>query len=302
MLNRKIKRLLSLTLALSVIFTGCGAENGNGSTDNSANSSVVDSADNSTISADNSVDDDADNGTVELEDGEYTASFNTDSSMFHANEACEGKGTLKVKDGSMTLHVSLVSKKIVNLYSGTAAEAEQDKEGWLEPSTDTVTYSDGFTEEVYGFDIPVPGIDTEFDLAILGTKGKWYDHKVSVSEPEKKTEKTSLDDLKLDDGTYQVEVTLKGGSGKAGIKSPTELKVEDGRATVSIVWSSQNYDYMLMDDEKYEVVTLDGGSTFVLPVSEFDWDMPVVADTTAMSKPHEIEYTINLNSSSIKEK
>lgn len=36
-------------------------------------------------------------------------------------------------------------------------------------------------EEVYSFDVPVPTLDDEFDLALIGTKGKWYDHKVSVS-------------------------------------------------------------------------------------------------------------------------
>lgn len=117
----------------------------------------------------------------ELEDGEYTVEFNTDSSMFHVNEANEGKGVLTVKDGQMTVHVSLVSKSIVNLYPGTAKEAEQDLENVLEPTTDTVTYSDGISEEVYGFDIPVPALDTEFECAIIGTKGVWYDHMVSVS-------------------------------------------------------------------------------------------------------------------------
>ena len=97
--------------------------------------------------------------------------------MFHANEACDGKGTLTVKDGKMTFHVSLASKNIVNLFVGKAE--------LLEPTTDEVTYSDGETEEVYGFDIPVEAVDEEFDLALLGTKGTWYDHVVSISNPEK---------------------------------------------------------------------------------------------------------------------
>ena len=41
----------------------------------------------------------------------------------------------------------------------------------LEPTTDTVTYSDGESEEVYGFDIPVPALDKEFDVALIGEKG-----------------------------------------------------------------------------------------------------------------------------------
>ena len=121
-----------------------------------------------------------------LEDGTYTAKFNTDSSMFHVNEAKDGCGDLTVKGDKMTIHISLVSKKIVNLYVGTAEDAAKDGAEILEPTTDTVTYSDGTTEEVYGFDVPVEALDKEFDLAILGTKGKWYDHKVSVSDPQSK--------------------------------------------------------------------------------------------------------------------
>lgn len=120
-----------------------------------------------------------------LEDGVYTAEFDTDSSMFHVNEACEGKGTLTVKDGIMTIHVSMPSKNIVNLYPGLAEDAQKEGAELLQPTTDTVTYSDGMTEEVNGFDVPVPALDEEFDLALIGTKGTWYDHKVSVSNPEK---------------------------------------------------------------------------------------------------------------------
>ena len=121
----------------------------------------------------------------ELEDGTYTAEFKTDSGMFHVNEANDGKGTLTVKDGKMTIHVSLHSKNIVNLFVGKAKDAKKDGAELLEPTTDTVTYSNGATEEVYGFDIPVPELDKEFDVALIGTKGVWYDHKVSVTDPVK---------------------------------------------------------------------------------------------------------------------
>lgn len=121
---------------------------------------------------------------ADLEDGTYSAEFKTDSGMFHVNEACEGKGTLTVKDGKMTIHISLTSKNIVNLYPGLAKDAQKDGAKLLEPSNDKVTYSDGTSEEVYGFDVPVPALDEEFDLALIGKKGTWYDHKVSVSNPE----------------------------------------------------------------------------------------------------------------------
>ena len=118
-----------------------------------------------------------------LADGVYKATFKTDSSMFHVNEAHKGQGVLTVKDGQMTIHISLVSKNITNLFPGLKDDAQKEGAAILEPTTDTVKYDDGTTEEVYGFDVPVPALDEEFDLAILGKSGKWNDHKVVVTNP-----------------------------------------------------------------------------------------------------------------------
>ena len=235
-----------------------------------------------------------------LPDGVYTAEFNTDSSMFHANEACDGKGTLVVQDGAMTIHVSLASTSILNLFPGTAEDAQKEGAELLQPTTDTVTYSDGLSEEVYGFDIPVPALDEEFDLALIGKKGKWYDHKVSVTNPVPVEEsgKTAAD-LGLADGSYTVELAFAGGSGKAYVQSPCTLSVADGKATATVVWSSSKYDYMLVDGERYDVLTTEPGSTFEIPVAAFDTDLTVIGDTTAMSTPHEIEYTLNFASATI---
>ena len=213
----------------------------------------------------------------------------TDSSMVHANEACDGKGTLTVKDGQMTFHVSLASKKIVNLYLGSAADADANKADWLLPTTDTVTYSDGTTEEVYGYDIPLTAVDEDFALAILGTKGKWYDHTVSVRNAEPKAEEAAETPA---DGEYSVNVVLEGGSGRASVDSPAALTVADGRMTAAIVWSSPNYDYMIVDGEKYLPTNTEGNSTFEIPVAALGTPLSVVADTVAMSTPHEIEYTL----------
>ena len=120
-----------------------------------------------------------------LEDGTYEAEFKTDSGMFHVNEANDGKGVLTVKDGQMSIHISLTSKNIVNLFVGKAADAKKDGAELLQPTIDTVTYDDGTTEEVNGFDVPVKTLDKDFDLALIGTKGKWYDHTVSVTNPVK---------------------------------------------------------------------------------------------------------------------
>ena len=206
--------------------------------------------------------------------------------MFHANEACNGMGTLTVENGQMTFHVSLASKKIVNLYVGMAADAEANKTAWLIPPVDTVTYADGTTEEVYGYDIPVEALDTDFQLALLGTKGKWYDHTVSVRNAQPTMKEA------LADGAYTCDVTLEGGSGRATVESPAALTVADGKMTATIVWSSPNYDYMIVDGEKYLPTNTEGNSTFEIPVAALDTPLDVVGDTVAMSTPHEIEYTL----------
>ncbi|MDD6616121.1 MAG: hypothetical protein PUF13_08480 [Lachnospiraceae bacterium] len=245
-----------------------------------------------------------------LEDGVYSAEFDTDSSMFHVNEANEGRGVLTVKDGKMTIHVSLASKGILNLFPGLAEDAQKEGAQLLEPTEDTVTYSDGMSEEVNGFDIPVPALDEEFDVALIGKKGKWYDHKVSVSDPQKlETEELTSETqesggitafgLGLEDGVYTADVTLTGGTGKSTVESPAQVTVSGDEVTAAVIWSSPNYDYMIVDGEKYEMVNTEGNSVFEIPVAAFDTELPVIADTVAMSTPHEIEYTLNFDSSSL---
>lgn len=240
---------------------------------------------------------------AQLLDGVYTAEFSTDSSMFHVSEACDGKGTLTVKDGVMTIHISLGSKKILNLYPGLAEDAAKDGAVLLEPTTDTVTYSDGMTEEVYGFDVPVPVIGEEFDLALIGTKGKWYDHKVKVSDPvaedSREAANGSFDMSALADGSYTIELTMEGGSGRASIQSPAQLAIADGAATATLEWSSPNYDYMLVNGEKYLPVNTEGNSVFEVPVEALDAPLTMIGDTVAMSTPHEVEYTVTFHSETL---
>ena len=236
---------------------------------------------------------------AQLPDGVYTAEFSTDSSMFHVSEACDGKGTLTVKDGVMTIHISLGSKKILNLYPGLAEDAAKDGAVLLEPTTDTVTYSDGMTEEVYGFDVPVPVIGEEFDLALIGTKGKWYDHKVMVSDPVAESAADTFDLSAVEDGSYTIELTMEGGSGRASIQSPAQLAIADGAATAILEWSSPNYDYMLVNSEKYLPVNTEGNSVFEVPVEALDVPLTMIGDTVAMSTPHEVEYTVTFHSETL---
>lgn len=231
-----------------------------------------------------------------LADGVYLADFNTDSTMFHVNEVCEGKGTLTVKDGKMTIHVSLASTSILNLYPGLAEDAQKDGAELLQPSKDELTYPDGLKETVNGFDIPVPALDQEFDVALIGKKGKWYDHKVSVSNPVPQGQEA------LADGEYTVEAVLSGGTGKAKLLNPTALTVSEGKITATIVWSSSNYDYMIVNGDQYLPITTEGGSTFQIPVESLGVEIPVTADTVAMGTPHEIAYTIALQADTVSPK
>lgn len=238
-----------------------------------------------------------------LADGIYTAEFHTDSSMFHVNETCDGKGTLTVKDGEMVIHISLTSKNIVNLYPGLAEDAQKEGAQLLEPTVDTVTYDDGMSEEVNGFDVPVPALDEEFDLALIGTKGVWYDHKVSVTNATPAADDTADKNgaaVQLEDGSYTMDVTFEGGSGKAYIESPTAVTVAGDQITATVTWSSPNYDYMIVDGEKYLPVNTEGNSVFEIPVAAFDEPLTVIGDTVAMSTPHEIEYTLTFLSDTAK--
>ena len=284
-MKRAFSCIVTASLVLSLL-AGCGTSSTASSAASSAASSEAASSVASSAASEN---------TAALPDGVYTAEFDTDSSMFHANEACDGKGTLTVENGQMTFHVSLASTHIVNLYLGKAADAADHEADWLQPTTDTVTYSDGTSEEVYGFDIPVSAVDADFDLAILGTKGKWYDHVVSVRNAVEQAGTAAPAD-----GTYTCEVTLEGGSGRATVESPAALTVADGKMTATIVWSSPNYDYMLVDGEKYLPTNTEGNSTFEIPVAALDTALDVTADTVAMSTPHEIEYTLTFDSASLK--
>lgn len=288
-------------LSACLLLGGCGA--GHAADATSAESTAV--AQESTVTptesteAAETVSTETAQNEAQLPDGVYTAEFSTDSSMFHVSEACDGKGTLTIKDGVMTIHISLGSKKILNLYPGLAEDAAKEGTVLLEPTTDTVTYSDGMTEEVYGFDVPVPVIGEEFDLALIGTKGKWYDHKVKVSDPVAEGTADTFDLSTVEDGSYTIELTMEGGSGRASIQSPAQLTVADGAATATLEWSSPNYDYMLVNGEKYLPVNTEGNSVFEVPVEALDAPLTMIGDTVAMSTPHEVEYTVTFHSETL---
>ena len=226
---------------------------------------------------------------AQLKDGVYTADFKTDSSMFHVNDAYGGKGVLTVKDGKMTIHVTMPSKQIISLFCGKADAAKAPGAALIEHTVDSVTYPDGFVEKAHGFDIPVPYLGKEFDCALVGKKGKWYDHKVSVSNPVPTVK----------DGSYSADVTLSGGSGRSSVSSPAEISVQNGIIWATVIFSSPNYDYITMGGKRYDRINTEGNSTFKIPVG-LDKDIKISALTTAMSNPHLIDYILYFDGGSLK--
>ena len=98
------------------------------------------------------------------------------------------------------------------------------------------------------------------------------------------------------DGEYLVEMTLSGGSGRTKVETPAKLAVSEGNMTITVVWSSPYYTYMLVDDIKYDPVKGQAYSTFLIPVAELGADIEVQAETIAMSEPHLIDYTLHIDS------
>lgn len=131
-------------------------------------------------------------------------------------------------------------------------------------------------------------------LRLLGMCG--CSSQAFVSEQQTETVLTQEETgREVQDGTYQMEVELWGGSGRASVTSPAKVEIKDGKAVATLEWSSPNYDYMVVDGEKYLPVNTEGNSVFQIPVEAFDQDIAVIADTVAMSTPHEIEYTLNFH-------
>lgn len=229
-----------------------------------------------------------------VKDGVYEISVDSSSSMFKIT-SCQ----LAVENGAMRAKMTMGGTGYLKLYMGTGEEAVKASEQEYIPY---VEHEDG----THSFEVPVEALDMGIACSAFSkNKEKWYDRELvfrSDSLPaEAFTERVMVtaESLKLEDGIYTANVALGGGSGKASVESPATLRVEDGRVMATIVWGSANYDYMKVDGEKYELINTEGNSTFEIPVAGFDRRLPVIADTIAMSQPHEIEYTLTFDSATL---
>lgn len=232
----------------------------------------------------------------QIKDGTYEIQVDSSSSMFRI-DSCE----LTVKDGKMTAVMTMGGKGYLKVFMETGEEAVSASE------SECIPYEENKLG-LHTYTVPVEALNQPIDCAAFSKdREKWYERTLvfrASAIPVDAFEDgvvTTTASLGLEDGIYTVEAALTGGTGKASIESPTKMVVENGEAYVEITWSSANYDYMKLDDEKYELADQEGNSNFILPINVFDWNVDVIADTIAMSEPHEIEYTIVLDSESIKE-
>lgn len=229
-----------------------------------------------------------------ITDGVYEVNVDSSSSMFNITQ-CE----LTVENGQMTARMHMGGTGYLYLYMGTGEEAV---------AADASQYIP-FAEEADGthtFTVPVEALDQGIACAAFSKKKEmWYDRTLvfRLDSLPKEALKDGLyptvASLGLEDGSYTVEVTLEGGSGKAKVDSPAALRIQDGVAYATIGWSSPNYDYMRIEEEKYLPINTEGNAVFEIPVAGFDWKLTVFADTVAMSTPHEIEYTLFFDSASL---
>lgn len=233
-----------------------------------------------------------------IKDGVYEVTVDSSSSMFNI-ESCQ----LTVADGKMSAVMTMGGTGYLYLFMGTAEEAAAASEA------DYISFVEN-AEGKHTFEVPVEALDAGIDCAAFSKKKEmWYDRQLCFRADSLPMDAiaegavTTVESLGLADGEYTVEVTLEGGSGKASVSSPAQLTVENGQAYAVIIWSSPNYDYMKVDDVQYDLANeelrLQGNSAFKIPVSGFDWKMAVKADTIAMSEPHEIDYTLYFDSSTI---
>lgn len=229
---------------------------------------------------------------ADIRDGSYEITVDSSSTMFNIT-----KCTLNVSDGKMTAVMTMHGKGYLYLFMGKGDDAVES--GYIPFVEDP--------EGAHTFTVPVEALDVPVDCAAFSkNREKWYDRTLVFRSDLIPAECFAEGVLKtpaslgLSDGEYTVDVTLSGGSGRASVQSPAKLTVSGGAASAEVVWSSSNYDYMRIGEEKFLPVNTEGNSAFVIPVSCFDREITVYADTIAMSEPHEIEYRLTFDSASVK--
>lgn len=229
----------------------------------------------------------------DIKDGVYDVEVESSSSMFRIVKA-----RLTVDNGNMTAVITLGGKGYLKLFMGTGQQAVEAKEA------DYAAFAED-EEGAYTYTIQVEALNKELECTGFSKKKeKWYDHQILFDASTLPAEAlyVQLSPVVLDkaDGAYTIEVSLSGGTGKASVSSPASVTIADKQGTAVIEWSSPNYDYMIVNGVKYLPVNTEENSVFEIPIWVLDEEIEVLADTTAMSVPHEIEYTLIFHSDTLK--
>lgn len=293
-----MKKLTSAALILALLLTvGCGKSgesSESAATATTAENTVAVAGENETVPDELVIPEDMTPVTgSQIKDGTYDIKVDSSSSMFKITSC-----SLTVENGEMTAVMTMSGQGYLYVFMGKGEDASDESK--------YIPFVENENGE-HTFTVPVEALDKAIDCSAFSKKKEqWYDRTLLFnasslpSDAFKDGEITSVESLGLTDGTYMIDVTLEGGSGKATVQSPAEMIVENGSASAVIIWNSPNYDYMIVDGNKFEFSGDGENATFTIPVIGFDYKMPVTADTTAMSKPHEIEYTLFFDSSTIK--
>ncbi|MCM1269726.1 MAG: hypothetical protein NC247_03745 [Ruminococcus flavefaciens] len=293
-----MKKLTSAALILALLLTvGCGKSgesSESAATATTAENTVAVAGENETVPDELVIPDDMTPVTgSQIKDGTYDIKVDSSSSMFKITSC-----SLTVENGEMTAVMTMSGQGYLYVFMGKGEDASDESK--------YIPFVENENGE-HTFTVPVEALDKAIDCSAFSKKKEqWYDRTLLFNASSlpadafKDGEITSVESLGLTDGTYMIDVTLEGGSGKATVQSPAEMIVENGSASAVIIWNSPNYDYMIVDGNKFEFSGDGENATFTIPVIGFDYKMPVTADTTAMSKPHEIEYTLFFDSSTIK--
>lgn len=267
---------------------------------------------------------------ADVEEGTYDIEVDSSSTFFRITEAA-----LTAEGDEMSAKITISSLSYQYVYPGTAEEAEKAEK------SDLIGYEEKDGCSIFTIPVEALDKEIDC-AAFSKKRQRWYDRKLvfdastlpaealKIELPDYELIELAIRSLQADenaadskneasagemqespkpvsvgkpDGEYSIEVNMTGGSGRASISSPTLLTVKGGKAYAKLLWSSAHYDYMVVEGETYYNLTTDGGnSVFEIPITVMDSAMPVIADTTAMGAPLEIEYNLTFYSETIGEK
>lgn len=309
--DHRIRYMAIITAFVMAITTGCSGDAGASATavssDDTAGSETVSAeeapsgrfnkvAQSSDDPSANKIDDSGLNPLTasELNEGQYLITTESSSPGFQVSDTL-----LTVSGDEMSATLLMGNNTEWFMYPGTAEEAASDTEDhYIRPAQN----EDG--KQLY--EISVEALDKAIVFASYNRpESMWYNRTLMFSSSDlpdeafRKQKYRTVSSLGIDDGSYYVNVYLEGGAGDESVESPALLLLQEGTAAAMILWSFPDYDHMTVDGLKLDAEIADDRSSFIIPVTGFDFPMPVTAGSTTEGKTQETDYTLYFDSYSI---